>query len=229
MAPHRRRNLVASRRRVDDEGEDEEGSLVGDVDDDSLSEGSVITNPEDDADGEGSGTSEDEALSPKEPIKVNGHTNGLATESKGSESVKPAMSAKGAFPVAATDTDAMMNGLRIDDQESTTAIEFDDMTADMDTAATTSKAKSPTPPAEDGRQETLGERRRREHEEYKKKRDTDPAFVPNRGGFFMHDSRSAESGSNGFRPPIRGRVKGRGGFIGTGPVRQVKIYLLSLG
>jgi hypothetical protein len=212
MAPHRRRNLVASRRRVDDEGEDEEGSLVGDVDDDSLSEGSVITNPEDDADGEGSGTSEDEALSPKEPIKVNGHTNGLATESKGSESVKPAMSAKGAFAVAATDTDAMMNGLRIDD-----------------TAATTSKAKSPTPPAEDGRQETLGERRRREHEEYKKKRDTDPAFVPNRGGFFMHDSRSAESGSNGFRPPIRGRVKGRGGFIGTGPVRQVKIYLLSLG
>ncbi|TGZ78842.1 hypothetical protein EX30DRAFT_383336 [Ascodesmis nigricans] len=48
-------------------------------------------------------------------------------------------------------------------------------------------------------QETPFERRRREHEEYKKRRAEDPAFVPNRGRFFMHDHREG-SGSNGFRP-----------------------------
>lgn len=38
--------------------------------------------------------------------------------------------------------------------------------------------------------ETLAERRRREHDEYRQKRDSDPSFVPNRGNFFMHDARS---------------------------------------
>jgi hypothetical protein len=215
MAPHRRRNLITSRRRVDDQGEDEEGSLTGDVDDDSLSEGSVISNPEDDADGEGSGTSEDELPSPKGPVKVNGHTNGLAAETKHAEPRKSRSSAKGAFTAATTDTDAMLNGLRIDDHEALHAIDFDEMTADTDKVTLVTGVKSPTPPTSDARPETLGEKRRREHEEYKKKRDTDPAFVPNRGGFFMHDSRSAEPGTNGFRTSNRGRVKGRGGYGGV--------------
>jgi hypothetical protein len=219
MAPHRRRNLVASRRRVKDDDEDEEGTFTGDVDDDSLSEGSVISNPDDDADGEGSGTSEDEASSPDSPVKINGHANGLTAESKGSEPLKPGKKAEGAFTTPTTDTDAMMNGLRIEGPESTTVIAFDDMTTEMEQVALAPKVSSSPPPTQDARQETIGERRRREHEEYKKKRDTDPAFVPNRGGFFMHDSRSADAASNGFRPPLRGKVKGRGGFIGLGSGR----------
>jgi len=46
------------------------------------------------------------------------------------------------------------------------------------------------------RRETFAERKRREHEEYKKNRDSKPAFIPNRGAFFMHDQRSAFLGQN---------------------------------
>ena len=62
--------------------------------------------------------------------------------------------------------------------------------------------------------ETPVERRRREHEDYKKQRDENPAFVPNRGAFFMHDHRHAGPAANGFRPFGRGR--GRGGRCGIG-------------
>ncbi|KAI5805862.1 CASC3/Barentsz eIF4AIII binding-domain-containing protein [Geopyxis carbonaria] len=61
--------------------------------------------------------------------------------------------------------------------------------------------------------ETPFEKRRREHEEYKKKRAEDPAFVPNRGRFFMHDHRYDGTGSNGFRPYGPGG-RGRGGRHG---------------
>jgi hypothetical protein len=64
------------------------------------------------------------------------------------------------------------------------------------------------------------ERRRREHEEYKKKRDQDPAFVPNRGAFFMHDHRHAGPAANGFRPFGRGRGRGRAGI--GGPYAPIK-------
>ena len=58
MAPHRRHRIGASRRRRrEDEGEDE-GSIDGALEDDSLSEGSVLSHQDDDdADGEGSDAS----------------------------------------------------------------------------------------------------------------------------------------------------------------------------
>ena len=65
------------------------------------------------------------------------------------------------------------------------------------------------------RQENFADRRRREHEEYKKKRDADPAFIPTRGSFFMHDQRSA-SGQNGFRQ--YGPRGGARGVRATGPI-----------
>ena len=64
-------------------------------------------------------------------------------------------------------------------------------------------------------QELPHERRRREHEEYKKKRDADPAFVPNRGAFFMHDHRHAGPAANGFRPFGRGRGRRKARHWGT--------------
>lgn len=60
---------------------------------------------------------------------------------------------------------------------------------------------------------TLADKRRREHEEYKKKRDSDPTFIPNRGGFFMHDARIPDQ--RGFSHFARGRGRGRGGLVGA--------------
>lgn len=58
------------------------------------------------------------------------------------------------------------------------------------------------------RGETAADRRRREHDDYKKKRDTDPTFIPNRGNFFMHDARTPDQ--RGFSSFGRGRGRGRG-------------------
>jgi hypothetical protein len=89
---------------------------------------------------------------------------------------------------------------------------------DFETGTGVSEA-APAFDAPSSRTETLAERRRREHEEYKKKRDSDPAFIPNRGAFFMHDHRHAP-GPNGFRPAGRGR--GRGGAPIGGPFSPAK-------
>ncbi|EPE08194.1 hypothetical protein F503_00977 [Ophiostoma piceae UAMH 11346] len=79
-----------------------------------------------------------------------------------------------------------------------------------------------TPPGSAGaqqpRRESAYEKQRREHDLYKQRRDEDPAFVPNRGAFFMHDHRGAGPSANGFRPfarPGRGGRGGRGGFAAT--------------
>ena len=85
--------------------------------------------------------------------------------------------------------------------------------------ATPAATPAATPPASAGaqqpRRETAYEKQRREHDLYKQRRDEDPAFVPNRGAFFMHDHRGAGPSANGFRPfarPGRGGRGGRGGF-----------------
>ena len=98
-----------------------------------------------------------------------------------------------------------MNGLQIgEDGKEAEEVDFETGTAAAEAAPAVGVPSSRT--------ETLAERRRREHEEYKKKRDSDPAFIPNRGAFFMHDQRHAP-GQNGFRPAGRGR--GRGAPIGV--------------
>ena len=103
------------------------------------------------------------------------------------------------------ETEIMMNGLKIgEDGNEAEVVDFEAGVAAADAA--------PAVGAPQSRTETLAERRRREHEEYKKKRDSDPAFIPNRGAFFMHDSRSAP-GQNAFRP-IGGRGRGRGAIGG---------------
>ena len=207
MGAPRRRHLVARRRRVDDEGE-EEGSVGAGLEDDSLSEGSIISDAED-ADAEGSDASDVGALEPVEsatraeqvphPAAVNGKIQAPVKAVK-----------QPSFSTTMTDTEAMMNGLKVSsDMDQIEEMHFDEMGQQQEISQV-----QQVPAAQDqslsGKSESLAERRRREHEEYKKKKDADPAFVPNRGGFFMHDHRSAAPGQNGFRPFGRGRGRGRG-------------------
>ena len=81
-----------------------------------------------------------------------------------------------------------------------------DDTVDFETGQAVDAAPAvATAAAATDRTQTFAERKRREHDDYKKKRDSDPAFIPNRGAFFMHDQRSAPV-QNGAR-----QFAGRGG------------------
>ena len=200
---------MASRRRVEDDEEEEEGSVVPGIDDDSLSEGSAISDADEDADAEGSDGSElgtprrKVARARSDPHSRPDHMNGRVEGSLGLSKTPP-------FTAAMTDTEVMMNGLKISEEANASeGVDFEDLGKD-----TEQKEPQGIPAPSDistPRFETLADRRRKEHEEYKKKRDADPAFVPNRGGFFMHDHRTSAPGPNGFRQSIRGRGRARGG------------------
>lgn len=207
MGAPRRRDALPSRRRVDDDGE-EEGSVAAGIDDDSLSEGSAISDADDDADAEGSDTSDAGLVKRKTTKPRNDHT--VRSEGTNGKVEAPSVTVKQhSFTAAMTDTEAMMNGMRITgDLDDADAVDFDDLGQDSQQAQIRIPLDIPSGPA--ARTESLVERRKREHEEYKKKRDEDPAFVPNRGGFFMHDHRTVAPGPNGFRPSIRGRGRARG-------------------
>lgn len=198
---------------MEDDGEDEEGSLAAGIEEDSLSEGSAISDADDDADAEGSDgsdTSPPRADSKADAV-ANGHRERLPSVAPQSRSV-PSKS-----PLAATmnDTEAMMNGLKVSGEVEDEGTNFEDLVKQPEGEPQQNVAHEGT--AEALISDSIGERRRREHEEYKKKRDEDPAFVPNRGVFFMHDHRSAAPGQNGFRPFGRGRGRGRGPMGGPYP------------
>ncbi|RMJ14004.1 hypothetical protein BHE90_008462 [Fusarium euwallaceae] len=217
-AAPRRRKLIGQRRRVEDEGDDEGGPDALDLDDDSITDGSLTddNDPADDSD-----TSNIDEASPTAPNarkKANGapaaprhagHASKLGTD--------PSHDGK---PV--TDTDMMLHGLSITDQSPPDQVmHFDEMTAP-------SPPRSPAAPivvssASARPQAATANRRRQEHEDYKRRRDEDPAFVPNRGAFFMHDHRHAGPAANGFRPFGRGRGRGgRGGIGGPyAPINQL--------
>jgi hypothetical protein len=217
-APRRKNLIVASRRRVEDEGEEEEGSIPNGLDDDSSSEGSAMSDADDDADAEASEASDVDSVERKSTTAgpdANGYSEGLRDQT--SKSSFPAK--KPPLALMMHDTEAMMNGLKFaEGGNEGDEIHFDEM----------GRQSHEEPVIEDtldnqigpGIGDSLAEKRRREHEEYKKKRDTDPAFVPNRGGFFMHDHRSAAPGHNGFRPFSKGRGRGRGPVEGHSPVFQ---------
>lgn len=221
MAGVRRRKLIGHRRRVEDEGEDEGGLDQLDIDDDSLSDGSLASDDVDAADD--SDTSNVEDASPTAPsvkkkiagrtVSTNGNRKAHSKPAPGSAAQKLSKSSNDAV----SDTEFMLNGLSISDKNAPVQeVEFED--------APKSPAKTAAPivvssnsvliPAPDGAQESMGDRRRIEHEEYRRKRDEDPSFVPNRGAFFMHDHRHAGPSANGFRPfgrASRGRGRGIGG------------------
>jgi len=215
MAVSGRKQLIQRRRRIEDEGEEEEGSVTAGLEDDSLSEGSAISDADDDADGEGSDGSETAPSELKDSKQRNGMIAPSHTPLKSRQGGLASSSVKPSFPTKMSDTQAMMNGLKfsgeVDEGEE---VDFEDM------GKASEAVSQPHEPTQDLDEEApvniVGEHRRREHDEYRKKRDADPAFVPNRGGFFMHDHRSAAPGQNGFRPFGRGRGRGRG--TATGPV-----------
>ena len=219
MGSSRRNNLLKSRRRVIDDGEEEEeGSLPAGVEEDSLSEGSAISDADDDADAEGSDG--DDTGSPiRDNIAVSLIANGHQEAPEASASLSRQNPEKSTVVGDITDTEAMMNGLRFSSNEEQ-GVSFDDLGKEtgllLQSDGTQVRSEAHTT-------DNIGEKRRRDHEEYKKKRDADPAFVPNRGGFFMHDHRSAAPGQNGFRPFPRGRGRGRGG---VGASFQLTTYVL---
>ncbi|RFU30964.1 hypothetical protein B7463_g5369, partial [Scytalidium lignicola] len=215
MAPHRRRDLAVSRRRVEDEGEEDGGPDLADLDDDSLTEGSILS--DDDDNGDGSEISHIDVESPPSPAlhKVNG--NGYMETNLEKSNPK-----NGVPSTAKSDMDIMLNGLHLSDQHGAVEeIRYEDLREDE-------SIKEPSPVVVkstaqmDQPIEAPYDRRRREHEEYKKRRDEDPAFVPNRGAFFMHDHRHPGPAANGFRPFIRGRGRGRPGIGGPyAPINQI--------
>ncbi|KAL9638934.1 MAG: hypothetical protein Q9164_001243 [Protoblastenia rupestris] len=206
-APRGRKPLIKSRRRVDDDGEEEGDNVV--AEEDSLSEASIVSDGDDDADGEGSDNSETEP--PQEhsgmvESQANGHNADTYISSDDHTSKNPPPP----LPSTAGDTETMMNGLRISEDMESEEVHFDDLgrqgEAQISAGDIVSQSNDPA-----------GDKRRREHDDYKRRRDADPAFVPNRGGFFMHDHRSTVPGQNGYRPIGRGRGRERGGVGGAVP------------
>lgn len=221
MAPGRSFKALVSRRRRtkgDDEDDDESVAMA----DDSQSEASSITDLDDDAE-----ASDLDDTDTTEPMFHDAAANTPATDGpEGSSRPKRRRKPKkhdatagrqrdptdkaSAFVATADTNMMMMNGL------SGTAV--DESVVDFDNdAAATPVAQGPTTSAIDspfesqleaGRGSAGAERRRREQHEYKKKRDSDPTYIPNRGNFFMHDARTPNQ--RGFSAPGRGRGRGRG-------------------
>jgi hypothetical protein len=218
MAPARKKtNNLARRRRLDDE--DETKSLATELADDSQSDASGASHQGDDdadADADNSDLSDaDSALALHESKLKRKATAAKQRPASARREPSPPIARSDAAFVPLKDTEAMLNGLHLTDADAAA----DEVDYEAGHASSAPEMATGTPSA---RPETLGDRRRREHEEYKKKRDSDPAFIPNRGAFFMHDHRSAP-GPNGFRPGgARGR--GRGGGIG-GPFSPAKCVL----
>ncbi|KAL3470808.1 CASC3/Barentsz eIF4AIII binding-domain-containing protein [Aspergillus californicus] len=193
MGP-RRHNIGASRRkRREDEGEDE-GSVDGELEDDSLSEGSVISQQDlDDADAEGSDESEDENTSVDGPN--NPQVNGRVPKGPQEPRRRSASPQKASLATAISDTDTMLNGLKISDEgKGVMEIHFDDLRGDLDQIGRTPSA----PPTEPTR-EPFTERKRRDIEKAAKEKSEDPTAVPMRGSFFLHDKRSTDTGANGHK------------------------------
>ena len=187
--------------------------MLGDIEDDSLSEGSAVSVNEEDGDAEASDASlEDERTNapvaetqaPNSPSKQAVVTNVASSPATGAVQPVPVCS-------TSTDHDAMLNGLTSPKpEEGQEELHFDG--ARVDEAVTqTSQEQAAEPPIsvpKAPRNESLAERSRREHQEYIKQRDSNPAFVPNRGGFFLHDNRSSTTSTFTGRPFQRGRGRG---------------------
>lgn len=212
-----RKTLAGRRRRVDEEGEEDDGPAMVE---NSQSEGSVLSDLEDDDQSSlGAGTvdggvhNEDrqsEAGGNGEKVAGNArrgkrHSGRKKQAESAAGSSAPAQSSVGAFKVT-EDTQAMMSGLRIGDQTDGEAVDFESVSRRGSVAA------PPSSKAANGHSEATGHRQRQDHEDYRRKRDADPAFIPNRGNFFMHDTRSNHGpGSLPGRGAWGGRGRGRGG------------------
>ncbi|ETI29461.1 hypothetical protein G647_01914 [Cladophialophora carrionii CBS 160.54] len=221
MPALRRKDLLASRRRRrQDEGEEEE-SVLGDFEDDSLSEGSAVSNGEDEVEFEGSESSGDE----RDPAQTTAATTqtsaGQGQQKTPTEPVKDATRAHDDAFKPAAETQAMQHGVNQGQQaQEAEQLQFDNLPTSAEAAAAPAETVPPKAP----RNETPAQRARREHQEYIRQRNADPAFVPTRGGFFLHDDRNSSSIAPNARPPARGRGRGHGPPMTTGYVRTTSVY-----
>lgn len=211
----RRHHIGASRRkRRDDDGEDE-SSLAGDVEDDSLSEGSADSHQDDeDADGEGS-ESEGDATTAAETGKVNGG------QANGRELGRPqrrssASPGKPGLKTTVSDTEVMLNGMKMP-EDASEEVRSDEAGDDRELQT----GRTPSAPPTEPRRETFAAKKRREHEKYVKERDQNPAFVPTRGSFFLHDKRTNEGGNG--RPFNKGKSRPYG-LIVDGNARRYSCF-----
>lgn len=228
MGHRQRKDLAAIRRRVEDEG-DEEGVL--ELDDDSMTEGSISDDEDVHSGDEISTLGGPAPVESAKASKVNGNGNGngnaqrKAKDATSESTNGVADGPKDAHKNGTSDMDMMLNGLKISDQsDKVEGMHYEDL-GETEELLEPSPAIAKSTAQMDQPQEAPHERRRKEHEEYKKKRDEDPAFVPNRGAFFMHDHRHSGPAANGFRPFGRGRGRGRPGI--GGPFAPSK-YVFSL-
>ncbi|KAF3909889.1 hypothetical protein ABW21_db0208108 [Orbilia brochopaga] len=225
----RRKDIGLSRRRVRDEDETEAGEDGVEAIDDSASEDSGFTDDEFDEDNESEETySEDDAAaaavhdSTKHP-GVNGSATVAVVDQGRGDTQLMLNGIRGSGEDRGEDRGEVVDFDQMGAQEDA----GDNQTAEGTAAASLAKkqserkSKSRRKTTETSRSseqtpsptpvnETPFERKRREAEEYRKKRESDPSFVPNRGTFFMHDQRSTSGGGSGFRGFGRGR--GRNGF-----------------
>lgn len=196
------KSLVGRRRRLEDEGEDEDDPVLLD---DSQSEASALTEVADgDADGSSAAGGGIAELTSATTRQTSAATQ--IGEPKGSKSRKPRKQA-GKKPVegpaaeirpkehqfqTVADTQVMLNGMqtKAESRAEDIALDFDSLAIDEPPPTSTSVQRNATGAPVD--------QWRREHEEYKKKRDANPAFIPNRGMFFMHDTRGQRNG----QPPM---------------------------
>ncbi|XWW95861.1 hypothetical protein V2A60_003829 [Cordyceps javanica] len=209
-----RRNLLGHRRRVEDEDDGRPDGL--DVDDDSLTDGTMATDDHDAAD---SDTSNIEDASPTSGLAQNA-TNGSA-KSHSQRLSKSALHPAPAIAPAAS----IANPPPTDSQKQPQQTQVSKVVP--------SPPKSPSAPVIVSSSSAMNPagrgpsaRRGNENDEYKRRRDQDPSFVPNRGAFIMHDSRHVPGHlNNAFRPFNRGRGRGgRGGFSGNSYNRIGPMY-----
>lgn len=195
MAPHRRHIGASRRKRRDEDGEDE-SSLAGDIEDDSLSEASLDSHQEEeDADAEGS-ESEDMASTATGTEQPNGgKTNGQATRHAS------ALPTKLGLKATVSDTEALLNGLQISDAPEGDRSDLMGQPTGLQTGRT------PSAPPTEIKREAQTTRKRRDHDKPAKERSQNPAFVPTRGDFFLHDKRSTETGSNNQRSSNKGKSR----------------------
>ncbi|KAK4162576.1 CASC3/Barentsz eIF4AIII binding-domain-containing protein [Cladorrhinum sp. PSN259] len=211
----RRKKTIGHRRRTEDD-ENDEGVDALELEDDSMTEGSVVSDEHDPAND--SDTSNIDETSPTIPSAKKALGNGTAKHGgrrQGGTASRKSPVQKAADPVVA-EADTMLKQLSLADKgHQGEELEFDDIksttsvrdNAPVIVSSASYSVKQPRAPVQ--------EQKRREHEEYRKARDADPAFVPNRGAFFLHDHRHSGPAANGFRPFNRGiRGRGRGAFGG---------------
>ncbi len=206
MPASRRKNLLAGRRRRQDDGEEDE-SVAGELQDDSQSEGSVDSHGDGEGDVEGSDSSEDEHHPAKEALRTPGATVSQDTQARDLVPTDPGEhqpKSNGASETLAHG-DATLQGA----QEGRTLPDTEELHFD-DLASSTGHevAEGDAGISKTSLRETPAQRSRREHQESIKQRNTNPAFVPTRGGFFLHDDRT--SMNNGSSARMFGRGRGRG-------------------